>query len=286
MIPADYAVSPVRLGVLTEEYGFESLWLGEHSHIPTSRKSAYPSGRELPREFFHFHDPLVSLAAVASVTTTLRLGTSTLVVPDHDPIVLAKQISSLDHLSSGRVMVGVGAGWNLEEIANHRVDPRFRVGILCERVEAMKSIWTNDEAEFHGMFVDFDPIWQWPKPVQRPHPPVLFGGQGPKVLQRVLDHGTGWLVSGRHFDAAGVVEWSGRLQALATERGQGAVPVSYQDGPAERSSIEACLAAGVERYILRVPAADESVVTETLAAHRALVEPYLGRQSGQEGSGR
>jgi len=277
MIPTDYAVDPVRLGVLAEEHGFESLWLGEHSHIPVTRKSAYPSGGgELPREFMHFHDPLISLAGVASATTTLRLGTSTLVVPDHDPIVLAKQISSLDHVSSGRVMVGVGAGWNLEEIANHRVDPRYRVSILCERVEAMKRIWSDDEAEYHGRFVDFDPIWQWPKPVQRPYPPIYFGGQGLRVLERVLDHRTAWLVSGRHFDAAGVVEWSARLQEMAAERGRGPVPVSYQDGPADRASIEACEAAGLERYILRVPVADESTVTEAMVAHRALIEPFLG----------
>ena len=274
MIPADHAVSPVRLGTLVEEYGFESVWLGEHSHIPVSRQSAYPSGGELPDEFSRFHDPLISLAAMASVTTRIRLGMSTLVVPDHDPIVLAKQISSLDHFSAGRVMVGVGAGWNLEEIANHRVDPRYRVSIMVERVEAMKAIWTRDQAEYHGRFVDFDPIWQWPKPVQRPHPPILFGGQGPGVLERVLDHGTGWLVSGRHFDEHRVAEWFERLQDLAAERGRPPVPVSFQDGPANRSAIETGLATGLERYILRVPAADEATVAAALAAHRELVAPY------------
>ncbi len=276
MIPADYAVSPVRLAVLVEEHGFESLWLGEHSHIPVSRQSAYPSGGELPEEFWHFHDTVVSLAAAASVTRSLKLGMSTLVIPDHDPIVLAKQISSLDHFSAGRLLVGVGAGWNLEEIANHRVDPRYRVSIMCERVEAMKAIWTHDEAEYHGRFVDFDPIWQWPKPVQKPHPPILFGGQGPRVLERVLDLGDGWLVSGRHFDPDRVVEWSDRLQALAADRGRGPVPVSYQDGPADRAGIETCAAAGVERYNLRVPAADEATVTEALGRLADLVAPYRG----------
>ena len=224
---------------------------------------------------------------MAAVTRVIRLGMSTLVVPDHDPIVLAKQISSLDHFSSGRVMVGVGAGWNLEEIANHRVDPRFRVSIMCERVEAMKAIWTHDEAEYHGRFVDFDPIWQWPKPVQRPHPPILFGGQGPGVLDRVLDYGTGWLVSGRHFDEHRVAEWFGRLQDMAAARGRGPVPVSFQDGPADRSAIETCLATGLERYILRVPVGDEGTVEAALVAHRALVEPYLNWRppaAGQEGT--
>ena len=274
MIPADFAISPVRLAHLVENYGFESIWLGEHSHVPTSRQSLYPSGGELPEEFLHFHDPLISLAAIASVTTSLHLGTSTLVVPDHDPIMLAKQISSLDHLSSGRVMVGVGAGWNLEEIANHRVDPRYRVSIMCERVAAMKAIWTHDEAEYHGQFVDFDPIWQWPKPIQKPFPPIYFGGQGKGVLQRVVDNAAGWLVSGRHFDEHRVVQWFNRLQQIASDQGHDPVPVSYQDGPANRGAIETCLIAGVERYILRVPAADEATVAAALASHRALIEPF------------
>jgi probable F420-dependent oxidoreductase len=200
---------------------------------------------------------------------------STLVIPDHDPIILAKQISSLDHVSSGRVIVGVGAGWNLEEIANHGVDPRYRVSIMCERVAAMKAIWTNNEAEYHSRFVDFDPIWQWPKPIQKPHPPILFGGQGERVLQRVLDYGTGWLVSGRHFDEHGVAEWFDRLQRLAADQGHEPVPVSYQDGPASRDAIEKCLATGVERYILRVPAKDEATVAAALASHRALIDPFV-----------
>ena len=274
MIPADYAVSPVRLGVLVETYGFDSIWLGEHSHIPVSRESAYPSGGELPEEFSHFHDTMISLAAIASVTTRISLGMSTLVVPDHDPIVLAKQISSLDHLSAGRVIVGVGAGWNLEEIANHGVDPRFRVGIMCERVLAMKAIWANDEASFHGRFVDFDPIWQWPKPLQRPHPPILFGGQGPGVLQRVLDYGSGWLASGRHFDEERLGVWVSKLQDLAGERGQAPVPVSFQDAPATPQTIERCLDMGLERCNFRVPAADEGTVTAKLEEYVKLVEPY------------
>jgi probable F420-dependent oxidoreductase len=274
MIPSDLAVSPVRLGMLVEEFGFESIWLGEHSHIPVSRDSAYPSGGALPDDFLRFHDTMISLAAIASVTSHIRLGMSTLVVPDHDPIVLAKQISSLDHFSHGRVIVGVGAGWNLEEIANHGVDPKYRVSIMCERVEAMKAIWTNEEASYHGRFVDFDPIWQWPKPVQRPYPPILFGGQGERVLERVLDHGTGWLVSGRHFDEHRVVEWDAKLQAMAADRGRGHVPVSFQDGPARADAIETCIATGLERYVLRVPAADEATVVAALEEHARLVAPY------------
>ena len=274
MIPADYAVSPVRLGVLVETYGFDSIWLGEHSHIPVSRQSAYPSGGELPEEFSHFHDTMISLAAIASVTSRISLGMSTLVVPDHDPIVLAKQISSLDHISAGRVIVGVGAGWNLEEIANHGVDPRFRVGIMCERVLAMKAIWTNDEASFHGRFVDFDPIWQWPKPLQRPHPPILFGGQGPGVLQRVLDYGSGWLASARHFDEERLAAWVSELQHLAGERCQGPVPVSFQDAPATSQTIERCMDMGLERCNFRVPAADEGTVTAKLEEYVKLLERY------------
>jgi alkanesulfonate monooxygenase SsuD/methylene tetrahydromethanopterin reductase-like flavin-dependent oxidoreductase (luciferase family) len=140
----------------------------------------------------------------------------------------------------------------------------------------MKTIWREEAASFHGRFVDFEPIWQWPKPLQRPHPPLLFGGQGDSVLTRVLDHGTGWLASGRHFDEVQVAERFGQLQRMASELGRPPVPVSFQDAPATAAAIETCLATGIERYILRVPAADENGVADALERHRRLVEPYLG----------
>jgi probable F420-dependent oxidoreductase len=286
MVPADFAVSPVRLGLLVEELGFESIWFGEHSHIPVRRATPFPSGTwvdrpgssrgagEVPDEFRHFHDCVVSLACIGAATQRLTLGMGTLVLPDHDPIALAKQISTLDQLCGGRVLVGVGAGWNLEEIANHGTDPRYRVSVMCERLEAMKAIWTHDEASYHGRFVNFDPIWQWPKPSQRPYPPVLLGGQGPTALERVVAHADGWLASGRHFDPVRLAEWAARLRELADRAGRAPVPVSYQDGPRTVSCIESCLGMGLERLIFRVPAAGEAEVRDSLEELVALVAPY------------
>ena len=193
MFPTGYAVAPAELGPLVEERGFDSLWFPEHTHIPVSRRSAYPGGGELPREYSHMHDPFVALAAVATATERLRFGTGICLVIERDPIVTAKEVASLDYLSGGRFLFGVGAGWNEEEMENHGTDPRRRFGLMRERVEAMKAIWTEDEAEYHGKQVDFDPIWSWPKPAQQPHPPVMIGGGGEKVLDRVIGFGDGWL---------------------------------------------------------------------------------------------
>ena len=266
MIPTDLAVSPVRLGVLVEEFGFESIWLGEHSHIPVSRDSAYPSGGALPDDFLRFHDTMISLAAIASVTSHIRLGMSTLVVPDHDPIVLAKQISSLDHFSHGRVIVGVGAGWNLEEIANHGVDPKYRVSIMCERVEAMKAIWTNEEASYHGRFVDFDRIWSWPKPAQAPHPPVLVGGNGPTVLDRAEAFGDAWFPN---FARGNVLE---RIPE-ARERG---IPVLVMSVPADAKALEQLREAGVRRAVRWLPSAGLSRVEAELERFEAAVAELNG----------
>jgi probable F420-dependent oxidoreductase len=193
MFPTDYAIGPAELARLVEERGFDSLWFPEHTHIPASRRTPYPAGGELPPEYFHTHDPFVALSFAASATTRLRIGTGICLVIERDPIVTAKEVASLDFLSGGRFLFGVGAGWNEEEMENHGTNPRTRFSLMRERVEAMKAIWTEDEAEYHGRHVSFDPIWSWPKPEQKPHPPVLIGGSGEKVLDRVLAFGDGWL---------------------------------------------------------------------------------------------
>jgi probable F420-dependent oxidoreductase len=193
MFPTDYAVEPAELARLVEERGFDSLWFPEHTHIPASRRTPYPGGGELPPEYSHTHDPFVALAAVATATERLRLGTGICLVVERDPITTAKEVASLDLLSGGRFLFGVGAGWNREEMENHGTDPSTRFGLMRERVEAMKAIWTQDEAEYHGRHVDFDPVRSWPKPARKPHPPVLIGGSGEKVLDRVISFGDGWL---------------------------------------------------------------------------------------------
>ena len=268
------SMRPAPLAQALEERGFESLWVPEHTHIPSSRKTPYPAGGPLIRPYYDIMDPFLVLNSAAAATKNLKVGTGIALLTQRDPIVTAKVVSTIDQLSNGRFLFGVGNGWNQDEIENHGTAIKSRHKLARERIEAMKAIWTQDEPEYHGRFVDFDPIWQWPKPLQKPHPPILFGGQGDRVLERVLDLGDGWLVSGRHFDPDRVVEWSGRLQAMAAERGRGPVPVSYQDGPADRRSIETCAEAGVERYNLRVPAADEATVTEALGKLAELVSPF------------
>src|SRR5438876_3694917 len=174
---------------MLEARGFESFFVTEHTHIPASRETPYPAGVPLPPEYWHIHDPFVALASAAAVTERIRLGTAICLVVERDPITTAKEVASLDRLSGGRMIFGVGAGWNLEEMRNHGTDPSTRFGLLRERVEAMKALWTSEEASYHGRHVDFERIWSWPTPLQEPHPPVLVGGNGARVLERVVAYG-------------------------------------------------------------------------------------------------
>lgn len=197
MFPTDKAIQPVDLAVAAEERGFESLWFPEHSHIPVSRQTPWggvPDADPLPEEYWRTHDQYLALAAASAATTTIRLGTGITLVAQRDPLWLAKQVASLDVLSGGRFIFGVGFGWNVEEAANHGVVFKTRHRRVNEMIEAMKLIWTEDEPEYHGEFVDFDPIWSWPKPVQKPHPPIVFGtGSGPLSTQAIIAHADGWM---------------------------------------------------------------------------------------------
>ncbi|MCZ6875147.1 MAG: LLM class F420-dependent oxidoreductase, partial [bacterium] len=189
-----YTMPPHELAKECEARGLESLWLPEHTHIPASRESVIPGGGELPKEYAHMSDPFIGLAAAAAVTTTLKLGTGISLVVEHDPIVQAKQVATLDRLSNGRFIFGVGAGWNKEEMANHGTPPHRRWKVLTERLEAMKVMRTEEEATYHGEFVNFDRIWCYPKPLTQPHPPILMGSlNSPTGRQRVVDLCDGWI---------------------------------------------------------------------------------------------
>ncbi len=190
--PTHDAMGPGALARMVEERGQESLFFAEHTHIPASRETPWPAGRPLPRKYWHCYDLFVALTAAAAATSRLRVGSGICLVTERDPIVTAKEVASVDHLSGGRLEFGVGAGWNREELRNHGTDPRVRMAVLRERVEAMRAIWTQDEASYAGEHVAFDRIWSYPKPVQRPHPPILVGGDGPTVLDRVLAFGSAW----------------------------------------------------------------------------------------------
>jgi probable F420-dependent oxidoreductase len=242
----DYTIDPTRLGRLVEERGFESLLLTEHTHIPVSRETPRPGGGELPPEYSHCNDPFVGLAMVAAVTERLKIGTGICLVVERDPIVTAKEVATLDHLSGGRVLFGVGAGWNREEMRNHGTDPRRRFSIMRERIEAMKAIWTQDEAEYHGEHVNFDPIWAWPKPHQKPHPPVLVGGLGERVLDRVLAFGDEWMPN-RVDDPERLGERIAELERRAEEAGRERIPVSVFGANPDAAFVERLGAVGVGR---------------------------------------
>ncbi len=196
MFPTDYSIQPVELARAVEERGFDSLFFPEHTHIPTSRKTPFPGGGELPKHYSHTHDPFVAFGACAAVTKRIRLGTGICLVIQRDPITLAKEIASVDSLSNGRFVLGIGAGWNREEMSNHGADYKNRWGLVREKILAMKAIWTQDEAEFHGKFVDFDPIWSYPKPAQAGGPPVWIGANSKWVFDRVADYADGWMPIG------------------------------------------------------------------------------------------
>ena len=182
-----------------------------------SRRTPWPGGGELPRQYSRTYDPFVALTAAAAATSELLVATGICLVIQRDPIITAKEVASLDRLSGGRFLFGVGAGWNVEEMQNHGTDPRGRFGLMRERIEAMKAIWTEDEASYHGRHVDFEPIWCWPKPVQEPHPPVLVGGNGERVLERVVAFGDEWMPN----RTSGLTERAAKLQELAADAGGG-----------------------------------------------------------------
>ncbi|MEA2428693.1 MAG: hypothetical protein QOF37_2321 [Thermoleophilaceae bacterium] len=273
MFPADYAVDPVSLGRMAEDRGFESLWFPEHTHIPVSRATPYPAGGDLPPEYWHTHDPFVALSAVAATTERLKVGTGICLIVERDPITTAKEVASLDAISGGRFLFGVGAGWNREEMQNHGTDPDRRFGIMRERVEAMKAIWTHDEAEYHGRYVDFDPIWSWPKPVQKPHPPVVVGGNGPKVLDRVLRYGDAWMPNRVGSDDEFVARL-GELRRRAEEGGRAPIPVTMYGASRKPDVLARWAEHGVTRAVYWVPSVEAGEAERHIDEMAGYVEQY------------
>jgi probable F420-dependent oxidoreductase len=263
MFPTDYAIPVTELGKAAEDLGFESLFFPEHTHIPTSRRTPWPGGAELPKEYSHTLDPFVAMAAVAAVTTRLKIGPGICLVMQRDPITLAKEVASVDHLSNGRVVLGIGGGWNEDEMENHGTKPSLRWKILRERILAMKEIWTKDEAEYHGQFVNFDPIWSWPKPVQKPHPPILVGGAGPRTLDRVIEYGDAWMpIAGRTGAILG--DKIQELRQRAKEAGRGHIPVYTFGTPPNRESVERMESIGVDHVVFGLPPAPAETVLPVL----------------------
>jgi probable F420-dependent oxidoreductase len=266
----DEGIAPAPLGRALEGRGFQSLFLAEHTHIPVSRESPYPGGGELPRMYYRTLDPFVTLGVVAGVTERLRLGTGIALVIQRDPIVLAKEVASLDLVSGGRVDFGVGAGWNREEMRDHGTDPRTRTKLLRERVLAMKEIWTKDEAEFHGEFVDFGPMFSWPKPVQRPHPPILIGGSAPVALDRVLDYGDGWLPNYPR-DPEQLGAQIRELRSRGTERGREHIPVVVYAVPPKPEVVARLAEMGVDEILFYLPTEPEPETLKRLDEFAQLI---------------
>lgn len=260
----DYSIRVDDLARAAEERGFESLWLPEHTHIPACRRSPWPGGPELPREYWHSHDPFVALAMAAAVTTKLKVGTGICLLVERDPITTAKEVASLDVLSRGRVLFGIGGGWNAEEMGHHGTNFRQRWKVLRERVSAMKTIWTEDEPSFAGEFVRFEPLWSWPKPVQKPHPPIVLGGHGPRALDRVVDYCDGWLpIAARGGDlVAGVRDL--RSRARARGRSPDAISVSVYGAPPDADALRRYRDGGVNRAIFALPSAGPDTVLPIL----------------------
>jgi len=249
--PVHYGVPPGELAAAAEERGFSSLLFCDHTHIPTSRQTPYPGGGDLPRNYIHTHEVFIACTAAVAATSRLRVGTGVCLVVERDPIVTAKTVASVDQLSGGRFLFGVGAGWNREEMAHHGTDPRTRMRLLGERMRAMREIWTRHEAEFHGEFVDFDPIWSWPKPVQQPLP-VLAGGMGPTVEDRILEFADGWLAQA--VDNSNATEFKdrlARLQERAATAGHPHLPVQMFD--AAPNAVDAYADAGVDEVNFVLP---------------------------------
>lgn len=252
--PTDRAMDPGSLGRAAEERGFESLFFAEHTHIPTDSRRPGTHGDERLDGYAHAYDPFVALSMVAAGTRRLKLGTGVCLVAQRDPIITAKEVASLDHLSGGRVLFGVGAGWNREEMANHGTAPADRMAVLAERVHAMREIWTHDEAYYHGRHVRFDPIWSWPKPITKPHPPILVGGNGPAVEDRVLDFGDEWLPQGVTRDNVGpFARRAATLQRRAGAIGRGPVPITLSGAQPDPVSIDAYEAVGITRCLFTLP---------------------------------
>ena len=269
--PTDYSVDIVTLAKALEERGLGSLYVCEHTHIPTSRRSAFPGGGDLPKRYMHSYDPFVSLSFAAAATKNLQFGTGIVLVPQHHHINLAKSISTFDRLSGGRFTFGIGGGWNVEEMEHHGATYETRFAIMKERVLAMKELWTKEVAEFKGKHVQMEPSWQYPKPVQRPHPPVILGGETDYTLKRVVEYCDGWLPRAKPG-------WEpkaqmARLHTMAEKAGRDpkSFKVTVFRAPTDKAGIEACREAGINELLYDAPDVSRDEMMKILDGYAKLM---------------
>jgi probable F420-dependent oxidoreductase len=267
MFLTDYSMTPSALASALEARGFESLWAPEHSHIPLSRRSPWPGGGELPKQYFDVMDPFVTLSMAAAVTKTLKIGTGVCLVNQRDPIQTAKLVASIDQVSGGRFLFGIGVGWNAEEMEDHGTVFATRAKLVRERVEAMKAIWVQSKAEYHGEFVNFDPMMAWPKPAQKPHPPVIVGGAFPHGARRAVRFGDGWIpLAGRPTQYGDVFDFVPKFRDMLAEAGRSeeSCPVTIFGSAEDVDTLKRYRDLGVIRVSVSLPAAAEDVVLPIL----------------------
>jgi len=281
--PTHFSASAVDLAKEAESLGFEAFFVSEHSHIPVTTDFAL--GGEVPMGYRSMFDPFATLGAIAAATTTINIGTAICIIPQHDPINCAKAISTLDQLSNGRVIFGIGAGWNPPEMENHGVAFADRFKITRERLEAMKALWTEEEAEYHGDLVSFSRSWQWPKPVQSPHPPILVAGAGPNIMKRVVALGNGWMpvlaaewhesLEGKLNSLDALPERVAEARRLEADAGKPPTTITAMGLPATSEYIDRLEANGVERMVLNLPHDSPELGFEQLHAHGKAIAEYL-----------
>ena len=279
MFFTDYSMTPAELAQALEARGFESVWAPEHSHIPLSRQSPWPGGGDLPKQYYDVMDPFVTLTAAAAATKTLKVGTGVCLVVQRDPIQTAKLVASLDQVSGGRFLFGIGVGWNAEEMADHgTTDFKGRHKLARERIEAMKAIWTQTKAEYHGDLVDFGPMMTWPKPIQKPHPPVIVGGAFPHAARRAVRYGDGWIPLAGRAESGDVTTNISQFRQMLAEAGRSAdsCPVTIFNAPEDADTLQRYRDAGVVRVSVSLPAAKADQVLPTLDRWAALIRQVNG----------
>jgi probable F420-dependent oxidoreductase len=269
----EHSIGPIELARALEERGFESLWAPEHSHIPVSRKTPYPGGGELPKEYYDVMDPFVTLTAAAAATKTLKVATGICLVQQRDVIQTAKLVASIDQVSGGRFLFGIGGGWNQDEMENHGTVFETRFLRVRESIEAMKEIWTKPEAEYHGEIVKFDAIFAWPKPVQKPWPPIIVGGGFPQGARRAIRYGDGWLPI---VNANGLEKILPQYHAMLKEAGRDAadVPITAWNARLEADSIKRFAELGVPRVVTTLPPANADKVLPILDRWAEMIREF------------
>jgi len=255
MFFTDYSMAPGMLAQALEERGFESMWAPEHSHIPTSRRSPFQGGGDLPKQYYDVMDPFVTLSAAAAVTKKIKLGTGVCLVIQRDTIQTAKLVASVDQISGGRFLFGIGGGWNAEEMEDHGTDFKTRFKKMREQIEAMKEIWTKSKPEYQGDIVNFPPMMTWPKPVQQPHPPVIVGGAFPHAARRALRYGNGWIPNASRQQYADVTDFLPHFRELAKEMGRDVaeVPVTVWGVQPDYDRLRRYEDQGVSRVVVSLP---------------------------------